>query len=425
MPSRTAAYESEPEGRPLNMTANLQSKSSVDPSRRPQIAFVSTRDARSRASNAHFYMARALQKHCGDVNYLRPAPNTQRRLLGRLRQRVNRIQANRERYLTIEYATAAARELKDLLDCKPFDIVFAPMGSPLIAMLDCSIPLVYASDATFRLMVDYFPKYTGLSNNALRVGDDFERMAISRADLILYPSQWAARSAIDDYGGAPENVHVVPFGANLDDPPTAEQAVRERPAESCRLLFVGTDWRRKGGDVALEVQAMLRRMGCLSILTICGCTPPVSTLPDGVSVVGRLDKNDPKQRRCLYDLYLSHHFLLFPTRADCSPHVVNEANAFGLPALVTDTGGVAELVHSGRTGLVFESEDEPEDYAQKIVELYSDHSAYTEMVRASRLEFETRLNWDAWGRSVKRKVSRLLLSSVVSPQRVTGFEGAQ
>lgn len=394
------------------MTAKLQSKSSVDPSRRPQIAFVSNRHARSRASNTHFYMARALQKHCGDVNYLHPAPNTQRWLLGRLRQRFNRTEIDCERYLTIGYATAAARELKDLLDCKLFDIVVAPMGSPLIAMLDCSIPLVYASDTTFRLMVDYYPTHTGLSNNALRVGDDFERMAISRADLILYSSQWAARSAIDDYGAAPGKVHVVPFGANLDDPPTTEQAVRERPAESCRLLFVGTDWQRKGGDIALEVHTALRKMGCPSTLTICGCTPPVSVLPEGVTVVGRLDKNDPKQRRCLYDLYLSHHLFLFPTRADCSPRVVCEANAFGLPALVTDTGGVAELVHSGRTGLVFESKEEPEVYAQKIVELYSDHSAYTEMVRASRLEFETRLNWDVWGRSVKRMLRRLLPSDV-------------
>lgn len=392
------------------MTANLQSKSNDDPSRRPQIAFVSTRDVRSRASNSHFYMARSLQKHCGDVNYLRPTPNTRRRFLGRVWRRANQAQHHHPRYLTIEYATAAARELKDLLDRKPFDIVFAPMGSQLVALLDCSIPLVYASDATFRLIVDYYPTHTDLSHNALRVGDDFERMAISRADLILYSSQWAARSAIDDYGAAPGKVHVVPFGANLDDPPTTEQAVRERPAESCRLLFVGTDWQRKGGDLALEVQATLRRMGCPSTLTICGCTPPVSVLPEGVTVVGRLDKNDPRQRRCLYDLYLSHHFFLFPTRADCSPRVVCEANAFGLPALVSNTGGVAELVHSGRTGFVFESEEEPEVYAQKIVELYSDHSAYTEMVRASRLEYEKRLNWDAWGRSVKRMLSRLLPS---------------
>lgn len=35
------------------------------------------------------------------------------------------------------------------------------------------------------------------------------------------------------------------------------------------------------------------------------------------------------------------HLLLLPTRAECAGIVFNEASAYGVPILLTDTGGVS------------------------------------------------------------------------------------
>jgi len=43
-----------------------------------------------------------------------------------------------------------------------------------------------------------------------------------------------------------------------------------------KFLFVGVDWKRKGGDIALETIDLLDKKGYDVHFTACGCTPPNS-----------------------------------------------------------------------------------------------------------------------------------------------------
>ena len=42
------------------------------------------------------------------------------------------------------------------------------------------------------------------------------------------------------------------------------------------------------------------------------------------------------------------------------------------------------------------------DYAEKIRNVFSDKENYIKLRRSSRNEFETRLNWDIWGKRVNK-----------------------
>jgi glycosyltransferase involved in cell wall biosynthesis len=99
--------------------------------------------------------------------------------------------------------------------------------------------------------------------------------------------------------------------------------------------------------------------------------------------------------------------MLVPTRADCFPIVFCEASAFGLPVVTTDVGGVAELVLDARTGRVLPATADATEYARAIEALHADATAYKSMVLAARDDYERRLNWDAWGRSVDHILTRL------------------
>ena len=80
----------------------------------------------------------------------------------------------------------------------------------------------------------------------------------------------ARRARSRDHGADPEKVEVAPFGANMRITHTREDvvaAVAHRPPESCRLLFVGVDWYRKGGDRALESATILNDWGLPTGLT--------------------------------------------------------------------------------------------------------------------------------------------------------------
>ena len=140
-----------------------------------------------------------------------------------------------------QYSTDAARKIRAVSP----DVVFAPAGSIFAWKVPAGIPLVYASDATFRLIEDYHPNYRNLSRAARETSERLERETIARADLILYPSKWAAESAVRDYGADPARVHVVPWGANLDEIPSRISSLGARKRGPCRPALY---WRELGRE---------------------------------------------------------------------------------------------------------------------------------------------------------------------------------
>ncbi|MCA6107157.1 glycosyltransferase family 4 protein [Bradyrhizobium sp. CNPSo 4026] len=302
-----------------------------------------------------------------------------------------------------QYAADAARKIRALSP----DIVFAPAGSTFAWSVPDGVPLVYASDATFRLVENYHPNYRNLSRAAREIAERLERSTIARADLVLYPSEWAAESAIRDYGADPARVHVIPWGANLEEPPDRTSVFECRKPGPCRLLFIGANWEEKGADVAVETLAELRGRGVEAELVICGCTPPEPVAQDGLTIIPYLDKNNREQRNRLDQLYRDADFFLLPTRADCYGIVFCEAAAHGVPSIAPATGGVPGAIRDGETGILLPPDATKADYATLIAETFADADRLARLKRSSRDAFEARLNWRAWSRRVSDLIQTL------------------
>jgi glycosyltransferase involved in cell wall biosynthesis len=129
-----------------------------------------------------------------------------------------------------------------------------------------------------------------------------------------------------------------------------------------------------------------------------------------MKVVPFLDKNDDQQRKRLEELYLTADFFLLPSRQECYGIVFCEASAFGIPIITTDTGGISEIVRDGENGFLLQPTDEAASYAQLIASIYRDDERYYSLVEGARAAFDSRLNWDTWGLSVKK-----MLAQVVGP----------
>jgi glycosyltransferase involved in cell wall biosynthesis len=269
------------------------------------------------------------------------------------------------------------------------------------------VPLVYASDATFRLVENYHPNYRNLSRAAREIAERLERSTIARADLILYPSEWAAESAIRDYGADPTQVHVIPWGANLEAAPDRSSVLRYRKPGPCRLLFIGASWEEKGADMAVETLAELRGRGVEAELVICGCSPPRPVTQDGLTIIPYLDKNDREQRNRLDQLYREADFFLLPTRADCWGIVFCEAAAHGVPSIAPATGGVPCAVRDGETGILLPPNATKADYATVISKTFANPDRLACLRQSSRDAYETQLNWQAWGRQVSDLIQAL------------------
>lgn len=371
-----------------------------------RIGYVTTTDPRDRWawSGTHHYMFTALAARAEVVPLVPSAPPPASRL-GRLVARVTGAAAPGD---PMTAARRAAAHLDALLARQPVDVLFAPVASTVSAHRLDPTPLALLSDATFRLLRVDYPEARALPEATAAAREELERLSITRADLLLYPSQWAADSAVRDYGADPARVRIIGFGANLDDVPTAAAALgAKRHEPPCRLLFIGRDWIRKGGAVAVATVAALRRRGIASRLTLVGSAPPGDVLPPDVVAAGNLDKKRARDQARLRALLAEAHFLLLPTRADCYSMVSCEANAFATPVAISAVGGITTLVADGVNGLLLPRDADGEQYAAAIAAVWSDPSRYAELVRGARAAYDTRLNWDAWGDVVVRELTAL------------------
>lgn len=161
-----------------------------------------------------------------------------------------------------------------------------------------------------------------------------------RAAAALTPfSEWAARSLRDDYSVAAERITVLPPGVDLDDWRVED---RGEAAGPLRVLFVGSDFERKGGPIVLDALADLPG-ATLDVVT----GSEVASRAD-VHVQGALEPNSPALRARFAEADL----LVLPSRGECFPFVLQEAAAAGLPAVAADVGAVSEIVIPGRSGLL-------------------------------------------------------------------------
>jgi glycosyltransferase involved in cell wall biosynthesis len=345
-------------------------------------------------------MFRALQKQCGDVTLLGPAPFRQlgEKVFNRL---ARTLLGKRYDYShSLSYARRCARYFEKKLEGQAYDVIFAPAAATGLAYLHTSVPIVYVSDVTFALLRNYYPEFTDLLQVSSREGDIIEQAAIDGSRIALYSSQWAADSAVREYGAEPAKVRVIPFGANLDSAPRKEDLRRRAKTGRITLLFLAVNWQRKGGDVAYETLLSLTARGIDAELIVCGVAPPDGISHGNMTVIPFLSKDDPVQLQALTELFLTTDFLLLPTRYDCTPIVICEANAFGIPVVTTDTGGVSSLVVNGENGILLPPAARGDQYADAICALYRDDEHYAALHESSRAAYDTRLNWDSWAHSV-------------------------
>lgn len=379
---------------------------------RLKIAFLTATDATDKTSRSGtlYYMAKALQKHCGDIYYLGPL-NTGMEKIPRFFNNIT-LKLFKKGYayehnilLSLAYARIIERKLKE----EAFDVIFAPVASTELAFLKTEIPIVYTADATFSLISNYYPDYfSGQIGISALEGNYIEKSAIKKADLLLYPSSWAANSAIKDYGAKESDVKIIPYGANIDEYPSRKVILNKKKLDKCHLLFLGVDWERKGGEIAFETLLELDKLGISAELTVCGCIPPEEFEHERVTVIPFLDKNDEAQGKKLQDLLLKSDFLLLPSRTEAYGVVFCEANAFGLPAITTNTGGIPSVIQEGINGFMLSLDARGNEYAKLIENLYEDEERYYQLVKSSRKVFEEKLNWDSWGEKINPLLKKLL-----------------
>lgn len=370
-----------------------------------KVYFVSIYDAQNikNWSGTAYYLSKSLEEAGVEIEYignLESLPDTFYKF--RLRNLIyNKILGKRfGTYISFyepENLKHIASQVEKKLSNSNEGIVFSPGAVPL-AYLKTDRPLALWADATFAGMQDYYTEFTGLHKITINHCHEYERSVLKKADLAIFSSEWAGNSAIKDYGANPDKIKILSYGANIECARTKEDIEennRKKSKSICKLLFIGQDWERKGGNAALLVAEELNKRNIQTELTIVGCTPHENTkFPPYVKVKGYINKSEIEGKNLMNKLYNESHFFILPTLAECTPIVFSEANSFGLPVLTTSTGGISSVIKNDVNGKMFGEEMDVLSCSSYIYEVFSDYKKYEKLSLLCFNEYLTKLNWE-------------------------------
>jgi glycosyltransferase involved in cell wall biosynthesis len=273
------------------------------------------------------------------------------------------------------------------------DAVWTQLDLPLLPwMLTWNagrrIPVIYTADSTPALARGFgghYGDWAGGSPVKRRMRDYLHGLCLRRCAAVGAWTQWAARSMRDDYGVDPARLHVIPPG--VDGTLFESSKPRSAGRRPVRILFVGGDFQRKGGDLLVEIYR--RRLKHLVEIDFVTRSDAFAVEP-GLRVHAGLGPNDPR----LVTLYGEADIFVLPTRADCFSMAGMEAMAAGLPVITCPVGGVGELFTDGVQG-IYVPPDDGHALAEAILALVSDEHRRLAMGTAAQALARSRYDIEA------------------------------
>lgn len=270
-------------------------------------------------------------------------------------------------YYHSKVAKRYAKDAQSFIDRSNADLILALGPATPLAFIRTDIKTFLLTDACFDLLQEGYDNYKYLRKNAIAWSRHIERKGLESADKILLTSSWAKEGLIKAYPNLDVALAHINFGSNIQDGPYIERQLPSDVSE-LRLLTFGHDPIRKGIDLARKLANELN------------CELEV------IGADGWKDKNSSSND--FIKAYQNAHFLLLFSKADCTPVVVNEASAFGLPTLAFDVGGIKDVVKQGVNGYLVNNIVEAKDL---IVDMENSH--YTQIQRTSQDHYQSELSW--------------------------------
>lgn len=221
-----------------------------------------------------------------------------------------------------------------------------------------------------------------------RLMQEYLRWPYGRCARVLAPSA-ATRRTLQTGGLDDTRIHLWPRGVATERfrPDLRSDELRASWGVSARrpaLLYVGRVSREKGLDILRPLADRLHQCGIDHRWVIVGDGPmrPAleATCHDAV-FTGTLDRDRVAVAMASCDLFV------FPSETDTAGNVVLEAQASGLPVLVTDCGGPQENMVNGETGYVCRGMP---DFSRRIADVLTRPHEHERLARAARAYAEGR-----------------------------------
>lgn len=251
---------------------------------------------------------------------------------------------------TVRAGLRARQTVAQIQRQTPVDALFVHTQVPAVFMADWMqrIPTIVSLDATPLQYDALGAHYAHGRGPSWLEGLKWRLNAhcFQQAYRLVTWSHWTQEALVQEYAVPAEKIVVIPPGVNSQEwlRPTPRQA----HSGPVKILFVGGDLQRKGGELLLAAVRTLRQQAGMDALELHLVTrDPVAAEP-GVFVYHDMQPNSG----ALKQLFHTCDIFCLPTYGDCLPMVLSEAGAAGLPLISTQVGGISEIVRHGENGFL-------------------------------------------------------------------------
>ena len=276
---------------------------------------------------------------------------------------------------------------RDLLKCQTgqFDALFCHTqeAAVLLGNYMKDIPTILSLDAT-SININSMAGAYGLKKKS-RAFEYLKHFLIERsfqkAAHLMPWSHWVEESLINDYHVPKRKITVNPPGLDLEHWSVSEDERDSSEHLSLRVLFVGGDFWRKGGETLIRSAASMQGKWIVDVVTN-------ESIPGAEGIANfhvhrGLKAGTPE----LLALFRIANIFVLPTLGDCFSLVIMEAMAMRLPVVTTRVGALSEILIDGETGL-FIPPNSPEKLTEAICELGKDPVRRRKMGNAGRRHAE-------------------------------------
>lgn len=382
------------------------------------ILYISTaknRDDKREWSGTVYHSLHALESVGFEVDYVNALDDIKQDLIDKIWVRywcliAEKLKRN-VRFDESYYTMRMMRKKLSNIDYSKYDIIFVPTDMCIVSALPKNIKakIVHLVDAPVQSLFEYYTEFSNLTWQNRMEASILTKKAFRRADLIIASSDWCRDESVKHCGISTAKVKVVEFGANMDLADIPGNAKAYDPSKPLKIYWSGVNWVRKGGDVAVETCRDLVSRGIKAELHITGMRKLPSEFADLPWIIkhGFYDKNNPEQYRQLIDIMKEMDIFLFPSRAECSSIALCEANGFGLPCFVYDTGGTANYVINGKNGYMLSLSANGKEFADRIEQSIL-NSELPQLSKGAIEHYNSNLNWNVWGEKVHEAITHRL-----------------
>jgi glycosyltransferase involved in cell wall biosynthesis len=211
---------------------------------------------------------------------------------------------------------------------------------------------------------------------------------IHLADYIFCPSSYAKRTFVTQ-GISADKLVVCPYGVDAKQFTRRE---RSRPSEQFNVLFLGNICMRKGVHYLLEAfqSAGLKNARLHLVGPIDPSFRPVLDRYSSFERVGPIPHSQ------VHEHYQKADVFVIPSLADAYPLVALEAMSAGLPVIVSENTGTADVIENGREGFVVPIRNARE-IGEKLTLLYENREQCVRMGMAAASATSV-LSWENYER---------------------------